>query len=60
MSLVIYKCHSSFINVAYVLYFGTNGASYERAYNVYRQQIINLNIEFKVVYACPVLRTKTH
>jgi len=28
MSPVIYKCRSSFINVAHVLYFGTNGASY--------------------------------
>ena len=28
MSPVIYKCRSSFINVAHVLYFGTNGAPY--------------------------------
>ena len=31
MSFAIHKCHSSFINVAYVLYFGTNGASYAYA-----------------------------
>ena len=28
MSFVIYRCHPSFINAAYVLYFGTNGAPY--------------------------------
>ena len=34
MSFVIYKCHSSFINVAYVLYFSTNRASQLASYSL--------------------------
>ena len=39
MSFVIYRCHSSFINVAYVLYFGTNGAPYK-------------NVLFGLIWTC--------